>query len=394
MPLRPPAGFISAFYDPLKNPNAPTGLTATGGNTSASIAFTPPTNVGGSAISSYTAISTPEAIIASAASSPISVTGLTNGTAYTFAVWATNTYGPSAFSAASNSVTPSAPRGMFANYAYNWYIAIPTTGNATYFGDLTNTINNGGSLSSSTRGVTAGGDTLTNVIQYITISNTGNATDFGDLTIARYQVTGASNSTRGLFAGGIDASATTSRIDYITIASTGNAVTFGGLADNYGYSNRCGVGGFASTTRAVFGGGTTGGATQIDRTEYATIATTGNTVAFGGLTQALAFLGGASNNTRGIWAGGYDYSIGAMNNIQYVTIATTGNATDFGDLSSTRFDVGGCASSVRAVFSSTGGTVGGMTYITIASTGNSTTFGSLSTVGSGVSGYSNAHGGL
>jgi len=30
MPLRPPAGFISAFYDPLKNPNAPTIGVATG----------------------------------------------------------------------------------------------------------------------------------------------------------------------------------------------------------------------------------------------------------------------------------------------------------------------------------------------------------------------------
>lgn len=109
MAMRSPAGFISAFYDPLKNPNAPTIGTATGGNTSASVTFTAPSNVGGSVISSYTAISTPDGITASAASSPISVTGLTNGTAYTFAVWATNTYGPSAFSAASNSVTPAVP---------------------------------------------------------------------------------------------------------------------------------------------------------------------------------------------------------------------------------------------------------------------------------------------
>ena len=104
--MRPPAGFISAFYDPLRNPNAPTIGTATGGNATASVAFTPPSNVGGSAISGYGAISTPGDVTASAASSPISVTGLTNDTAYTFRVWANNTYGPSAFSAASNSVTP------------------------------------------------------------------------------------------------------------------------------------------------------------------------------------------------------------------------------------------------------------------------------------------------
>ena len=91
MPLRPPAGFISAFYDPLNNPNAPTIGTATAGDESASVAFTAPANVGGSAISSYSALSTPGGVVASAASSPISVTGLSNGTAYTFAVWATNT---------------------------------------------------------------------------------------------------------------------------------------------------------------------------------------------------------------------------------------------------------------------------------------------------------------
>ena len=58
MPLRPPAGFIRPGYAPLKVPNAPTIGTATGGDASASVAFTAPTNVGGSAISQYTAVST------------------------------------------------------------------------------------------------------------------------------------------------------------------------------------------------------------------------------------------------------------------------------------------------------------------------------------------------
>ena len=109
MSKRYPSGFLSAFYDPLKNPNAPTIGTATGGDASASVPFTAPSNVGGSAVSEYYAISDPGRVTASAASSPISVTGLTNDTAYTFQVWALNTYGPSAFSAASGSVTPVAP---------------------------------------------------------------------------------------------------------------------------------------------------------------------------------------------------------------------------------------------------------------------------------------------
>lgn len=59
MPLRPPAGFIRPGYDPLKVPDAPTGATAAGGDASASVSFTPPTNTGGSAITQYTAVSTP-----------------------------------------------------------------------------------------------------------------------------------------------------------------------------------------------------------------------------------------------------------------------------------------------------------------------------------------------
>jgi len=215
MPLRPPAGFISAFYDPLNNPNAPTIGTATAGDATASVAFTAPANVGGSAISAYGALSTPESITASAASSPISVTGLTNGTAYTFAVWAINTYGPSAFSAASNSVTPAAAIALFAGgYSGDSVniidrLSLTTQGNATDFGDLTQPtfgLSCGGGAS-STRGVWGGGSITggnrTNVIQYVTIATDGNASDFGDLTLAVDNTpAGLSNSTRAIFAGG------------------------------------------------------------------------------------------------------------------------------------------------------------------------------------------------
>ena len=109
MSMRYPAGFISAFFNPLQNPDAPTIGTATGGSGSISVAFTAPTNVGGSAITSYvaTAKRTSDGVLftASGASSPISVTGLTE-VAFTATVVAINSYGPSASSAASNSVTP------------------------------------------------------------------------------------------------------------------------------------------------------------------------------------------------------------------------------------------------------------------------------------------------
>ncbi len=90
-------------------PDAPTIGTAFAGNTQASIPFTAPSNNGGSVITSYTATSTPGSftgILSQAGSGTIVVTGLTNGTSYTFTVHATSAIGNSAESSASNSVTP------------------------------------------------------------------------------------------------------------------------------------------------------------------------------------------------------------------------------------------------------------------------------------------------
>ena len=113
MSMRYLAGFISAFYNPLKVPDAPTiGTATTSSTTSVSITFTAPANVGGGAITSYiaTAKKTSDGTVVSAtgASSPITVTGLT-AVPYTVTVAAVNSFGPSLSSAASNSITPALP---------------------------------------------------------------------------------------------------------------------------------------------------------------------------------------------------------------------------------------------------------------------------------------------
>lgn len=90
-------------------PDAPTIGTATSGNQQATVTFTPPSDNGGDPITGYTVTSSPGGVTASGSSSPIIVTGLTNGTSYTFSVTATNGVGTSIASAASNSITPSLP---------------------------------------------------------------------------------------------------------------------------------------------------------------------------------------------------------------------------------------------------------------------------------------------
>ena len=69
-----------------------------------------------------------------------------------------------------------------------------------------------------------------NVINMITIPTAGNATDFGDLTQSVREVPASSASrTRAIRAGGNIGPAHTDTIDYFTMAQQGNATDFGNL---------------------------------------------------------------------------------------------------------------------------------------------------------------------
>jgi hypothetical protein len=97
-------------------PSAPTIGTATAGDTTASVAFTASSYIGKGTIT-YTATSSPGGLTATGASSPLTVSGLTNGTAYTFTVVGNTNYGvASVASAASNSVTPAVSAPPVAGY--------------------------------------------------------------------------------------------------------------------------------------------------------------------------------------------------------------------------------------------------------------------------------------
>jgi hypothetical protein len=110
-------------------PQAPTIGAATAGNASATVAYTA-NATGGAAVSTFTATSSPSSITGTGAS-PITVSGLSNGTAYTFTVTATNANGTSTASSASGSITPVVP------FAFNSISSYSTPTTPTAWGTLT-----------------------------------------------------------------------------------------------------------------------------------------------------------------------------------------------------------------------------------------------------------------
>ena len=91
----------------------PTGVGGGAGDASVALSWTAPASDGGSTITGYRVTpyigaTAQSAIQTGSASTSYNVTGLTNGTAYTFKVAAINSVGTGADSAASAAVTPAA----------------------------------------------------------------------------------------------------------------------------------------------------------------------------------------------------------------------------------------------------------------------------------------------
>ena len=404
MPRRT-GGFIG--HRGLQAPDPPTAVTApTSGDAQAIVSFTAPSDVGDDAITGFV-VTTADGIGVAGSSSPITVTGLTNGTEYTFRAIAINDYGTSAPSVASSAFTPVAPRAVFAGglnasgTIVNTmdFIEIAATGNAQDFGDLTTARSILAGMSSATRGCFGGGDiggNTTNVIDYVTIASAGNAQDFGDLTATGDGLAGTaavSSTTRGVRAGGGGYSTQTNIMDYITIASTGNATDFG---DYQAATSR--HAGCQSTTRGIFGGGRRSGG-LTNQIEYITIANTGNTSNFGNLSASREHVGALSSSTRGIFFGGEEGS--AVNKIEYVTIGSTGNTTDFGDLLQVAAYMCGTSNGTRGIMAGNQYNLTGnqdpeiIQYITISSTGNATDFGNRTgSLGQQSACVSGNHGGI
>jgi hypothetical protein len=146
------------YHGPVQGvtPDAPTNVSATGGNAQAAVTWTPPSNLG-LPITSYTVTASPGGQTATVSGSQTSATvlNLTNGTAYTFTVYATNPGGNGPQSSSSNAVTPVGPP------------AVPPTnvtaaaGNAQATVTWTPPSSNGGSAITSYTITSSGGQTAT-----------------------------------------------------------------------------------------------------------------------------------------------------------------------------------------------------------------------------------------
>ena len=189
------------------------------------------------------------------------------------------------------------------------YVEIATLGNALDFGDRVISLDEHGAVGSTTRGLFCGGGAPSGsapnaTIQSITIASKGDATTFGDLTETRGQLGGGvSDGVRGVVAGGHGSPLIKKRIDYVTIASDGNATHFGDLIT--GRAEQAGAA--SNRVRGVFAGGTNPNATgtYLKSMESIIIATTGNATFFGDLSIARERIGGGQISDSHGGLGGY-----------------------------------------------------------------------------------------
>ena len=128
-----------------------------------------------------------------------------------------------------------------------------------------------------------------------------------------------SSPVRGIFTG--DQNDSNASAEFITIASKGNAIDFGELTDTFAN------GGSASNgVRGLTAGGYNGGS-RISLVGSCIMASTGNFTPFGNLVIACDRGDGMCNSTRAVFNGGYPSNANGMDSIEF---SSGGSGTSFG----------------------------------------------------------------
>ena len=146
----------------------------------------------------------------------------------------------------------------------------------------------------------------------------------------------------------------TNVIDYVEIATTGNAIDFGDLTE----TERLRPSACASSTRGIFAHGRDH-PLYFATADYVTISSQGGSSEWGDMMRGKWSGVAASNATRGLFMGGYfpgtsggeGSDIRNMKKIEFIEIASQGSAGDFGEIiANGNRSAGGVASPTRAVF--------------------------------------------
>ena len=229
------------------------------------------------------------------------------------------------------------------------YINISSLGNSIKFGEITIGCIHPRGMSSSIRGLFAGGygPTHLDTIEYVTIASEGNSIDFGDMSEELHAMSTMSSSTRGIVAGGDTGPSVTDKIEYVQFNTLGNTLDFGDLSQAAMRLS----GGMNSTRGLILGGTSSAGYNGTMKSNFITMASKGNGTEFGTLNPDRGYQGSASNSVRVLSGGGYHQSIsGGLTIIDSLTTASLGNAIPFGDLSIGRYALSATGNQTRAVF--------------------------------------------
>ena len=287
-------------------PSAPTiNSISLASNTSATISYTAPTFIGNGIITSYTAISNigNTATVTTSSSGNITVGSLAGGRAYSFVVYATNSYGNSANSSPTTISTPSyAPGAPTINLITLW--AGNTNANISYTAGAPGT-----SITTSYTAVSNIGNLITggNITATVTTANSGNiivnnisgANVYSFIVYASSAIGNSANSTASI----ISVAARVPSVPVITAVTLLSSNT----SANISYIASTDNGGKAVTSYTGFGI-QTGNATLGNSTETVTTSSSGNITVNGlgvGLTYSFTIYAtnsiGISNINNGYW---------------------------------------------------------------------------------------------
>jgi hypothetical protein len=279
---------------PIGLPGAPTGVTATAGNQQASVTFSAPGVTGGSSITGYTVTSNPSGGTDTNSGQTTlthTVTGLVNGTPYTFTVTATNIVGTGSASTASSPVTPSTVAAVSTNSTTN--IASTT---ATLSGSIISTGGSDASQHGFVYGIVADLSSVTATTTLGSQSGTGNfASNVTSLTSnTAYYVRAYSVNASGTTTGSILSFLTLPAVPTMTtsVPTAGSGIFF------TANGNITATGGVNATVRGfVYGTTLAYGATTTENSSFGTGA---YTASIPGLTcNTLYHIASYATNTGG-----------------------------------------------------------------------------------------------